>query len=423
MVREKIISVRLIALLLFASLLAVSIFSEEQRYELDELIDIGLSQSVGITTEELQYLNSRSSLISSYLDFLPTATFAVGKHYSDRNSKSAGFSLSKSIALNEPTYFNWRRTSIDWENANLLYGKNRLNVVFDIFHHFITVAEAEKRIEIQQKNLSIQERIKEQIELLYELEQRSLIDLKQSQISWINAQIAVENAENRLIQARESLFHYLNLEDDGYPMGEVRLQITDEIYDYETPVEVVKAENDLAKTSLTLTQSKLDFLPRLSLSYNYDYRYPGPPVTNDLFAFDKYEDSYTISLTASYSLFNLVEHRQVYNRTKRNRQIQEIMLDDLDRNKKKQFDQLLRDYNSEKRLYSLAEQRFDLAEETLDMSQSKFDIGILSLLEFDQATKDYLEAELELISREYQLLLKQEELNLFLSRPLLGKWQ
>ena len=393
----------------------------EPHYELEELIELGLEHSVHTKTEELRLENTRSSLITTYLDFLPSASFNVSRHYSDLDTHSAGFNVSKNLSLNEPRYFNWRRANIDWENAQLSYEEQVKQTVFDIFSRFIRVAEAQKRVEIQTSNLTIQERILEQVELLYNLEQRSLIELKQAEISLINAQIAYSDAQLQYQTARENLFLYLNIEDNGYPLADLDIPLIDEVPEYSKPVEVVKAENELQKSSISLTQSRLNFLPNLSLSYNYSHRH-STELDNDLFDFDKYSDSYTISLSASYPLFNWIEHRQHHHRNKRNLKSQELMLDNLTKNKQQTYEQLIREWEREKRLFDLAERRNELAEETLELSRNKFELGILSLLELEQAMTDHLESTIEVTNRYYQRLLKQEEIRLLLSEPILGRW-
>jgi len=397
-------------------------YAQELQYDLYDLIEEGLRNSIPYQTDELQKMNTYSNLLSSYFDFLPSATISTSRHYFDTDSKSAGFNLSKSISLNEPTYFNWRRARIDWENARLEFDESRKATVFEIFSRYIRVLEAQKRVMIQQNNLELQEKIYEQIELLYEQQQRALIDLKTSEIALINARISLENAEIDYQRTRELLFLYLNMDDEGYDLREPAIELTDEEFEYSEPIELTIADNNLKRSSISLWQTRLDFLPSISLNYNYSHSYPGKAVTDDLFDFDRYRDSYTLSLTASYSLFNLLEHRQVYQRSKRNLLVQEMQYDYLTSSKEQEFTQLVRDWENQQRLYDLSQQRHELAGENLDMAQERFDLGIMSLLELDQATSDYLEAELDLSTRYYQLMIKQEEINLFLSRRILDRW-
>ena len=411
-------------LLILAIILASTTtgFALENKYDLFDLIEAGLDKTIPYQTDLLQNRNVHSSLISSYFDFLPSASVRTSHELAPGDSRSAGFYLSKSISLNEPTYFNWRRASIDWENAKLEIDNLRKATVLEIFTRYMNVLESRKRLEIQRNNLELQENIYAQVELLYQQQQRAIIDLRQSEIALINAQISLENAEILYRQARENLFLYLDMEDLGYDLREPEIEITEEEYEYRKPLELYVAENNLKRSSVSLWQSRLDFLPSLTLSYNYQHSYPGRHVTDDIFDFRQYEDSYTIALTASYSLFNLLEHREAHSRNRRNLRIQEMQYDYLSNSKERQFEQMNRSWENQQRVYDLAERRYELAQENMEMARERYNLGISSLLELDQATSDFLEAELDLTSRYYQLLIKQEEINLFLSRRILDRW-
>jgi len=418
---KKIFMIALPCIFMLA-VLTKPVLSEEIKYELFELIELGIDQSLLLETDRLQHQNVYSALLSSYYDFLPSATVSASRNLINDDIETAGFSLSKSISLNEPTYFNWRRARIDWENAQYELEENRKKTAFEIFRLYMMVLESRRRIEIQKSNLDIQKKIFNQIELLYEQQQRSLLDLKQSEIALINAEISYENAQIQHRQARENLFLYLNIEDNGYPLIEPDLALQEEEFEYQAPLELIKTENNLNRTKLSLRQTKLDFLPSLALSYHYNYRYPGPQNAENIWDFREYKDSYTVSLTASYSLLNPVEQRQVYYRSKRSFRAQELQYNYQTANLEKTFMQLTRAWDNEKRVFSLVEKRYELAGDNLQMAQERFNLGIMSLLELDQAVSDYLEAEIDYSTRYYQLLIKQEEINLFLSRRILDRW-
>lgn len=408
-------------LLLFVSVFvifsSVSKADTQQSYSLNELIRAGLDHSTDKQVEELRLQISRSSLRTTYLDFLPSANINASRNYDGDFKTSSGFNISKSFYLNDPSYFNWRRTRVDWDNAQISYQENRRRTVFEIFSLYIKVVEAEKRVEIQRQNLAIQERIAEQMELLFRLEQRSLIELKQTQIALINAQIAFEDAQVQHKNTRENLFLYLNINDEGHPLEEIDIPIAKELPDYKNAPQIVMAENNLRKNEISLTQSRLNFIPSLSLTGTYSLTGEDKP-----FDFDGYRKFYTVSLSASYPLFNYIQHREQHHRSRRELMIQKLNLESMVANYKKQYAQMIRDLEREQRLYELAARREELAEEALELARSRFNLGVLSLLELDQAVKEYNESTIEMSNRYYQRLLKQEELNLFLSEPILGQW-
>ena len=75
------------------------IFCFAEQYYLDELIELGLERSVEMQKEISSYQNSKSSLRSSYMEILPSASIIANKSKiieKDWN-RTSGFSLTKSI--------------------------------------------------------------------------------------------------------------------------------------------------------------------------------------------------------------------------------------------------------------------------------------------------------------------------------------
>lgn len=72
--------------------------------------------------------------------------------------------------------------------------------------------------------------------------------------------------------------------------------------------------------------------------------------------------------------------------------------------------------------YDLYVKRLKLAEENLQMAQEQFRLGLINLLDLDRSKIEYQNAQLSYISSHYNLMRKQEELNLLLSGKILAKW-
>ncbi len=79
---------------------------------MEELITYGLDNSFSVQKSSLNYESSKSTLNTSKWNLLPNAsvTGSVTKDFdpaaqTDDLTNSAGFSLSKTISLNDDTYF------------------------------------------------------------------------------------------------------------------------------------------------------------------------------------------------------------------------------------------------------------------------------------------------------------------------------
>ncbi len=411
---------------IYAILVSAITIAFAQEYTLDNMIERGLNQVTAVRQQSLSHRNSKSELFSSSLDLvLPNATVSAGKSKTDGHErKNAGLSISKSLSINEPTIFSLHQSIISMESANYSWESIRKNAVYEIFSRYIAVLEAEKNLEILEEQLKLQEKVYDQTNTLYQSNRKTLLDLKQSEISLLNAQISVRDGENQLQKTRENLFDFLNLTDEGYPLSDTTVEVASpEAITYEDPLTVKVLKNNLRIQESNLLHQWLNFLPDVTGSYSYNYNYgPIGDEKEDIFDLDSYHDSYTIGINASYSLYQLLEHGFVYKRAKRNMISNQLDLEDTIDSDKLQLKQLKQDWQTLHDTWDIAQRAKQLAEENLAMAEEKFRLGMLNLIDLDNARIDYFNAQQTLNTKHYDLLQKQEEINLLLSRDILGKW-
>ncbi len=409
-------------ILIILVLLPLLCFTEQ--YELENLIEIGLEKSYDFKNQYLSYQNTTSNLRSSWLGLLPTisASASASKNIIKNEtdwSKSSGISLSKSISWDDQTYFSIRSTGIDKENSDLDQINTKKQIAYNIFSKFITVLEVQKSLQIQKKNLQLQQKITGQIQVQYNSGDKSLLDLKQSEISLLDYEIAVTEYESTLKNARKDLFFYLNIEDQGFELLEPDFVVSDYNPIFSENISIKKQRNNIERSELSLLQNKLDFFPDLSLTYSYDY---GNGATNAFLGFSNYDDSHSLSLSAYYPISNLLERRESYGRAKNSLKMSELDLEESQQKLKNDYENLLNDISTLNKSYSLYKEKKELAAENLEMAQKQFQLGIISLLDFDRAKIDFQNAELSYINKYYELIRKQEELKLLLSDKILGRW-
>ena len=92
-------------------------------------------------------------------DFLPSANYnlsatdgTMGHQY------SSTLAISKSIALNEPTYFNLKKSIIDKKNNELALEDKKKELALTIFSLYVDILQTQKNIEILSENFDLQRR-------------------------------------------------------------------------------------------------------------------------------------------------------------------------------------------------------------------------------------------------------------------------
>ena len=401
-------------------IIPILVFAEE--YTLDELIDIGLKNSFSIKQENVNNLNAQSNLRSSWIGVLPSASISAGnfKNYdTDLDwTKSASFQLSKNISLNEPSYYDVRTSILNKRNADISLKNKRKLIAFTIFSKYLSILEAQKNLDIQKENLILQQKINTQVQIQFETGDKSALELQQSKISLIDYEIAVNEATNSLIKLRKSLFSYLSIDDEGFDLITPKINITIENAEFKTNYALQQMENSLKTSKIILFQQKMNFLPSISMSYSLTHNDP-----DDIYDFGNYNrTSNTLSLRANYNIFSLLETREQYIQLKRNHELLEMDLEITKENNVIDLQILLSDLETIKQSQKLYTDKLKLAEQNLQMAQEHYKYGMISLLDLDRSKIEFQNSTISNMSKEFELLKKQEEINLFLSNKILGKW-
>jgi outer membrane protein len=410
-----------------------------QQYTLDQLIQTGLSNATAIKAKAIQTDNAKSSLHSAYYDILPDAdvhfsnsdAFSTGApDLRDKGitTKSGSFTLSKSLSLNEPTVFNLKQSIYNDKSAKLDFEQTKKQYVYDVFASYLDILSAVKTVSIQEANVALQERIFTDTQIQYEQGRKSAFDLNQADINRINSQIDLQNAQNNVSNLRQALFTKLLVDDQGYPFTEeaLDLPVVDTLVNAPippmeaktSPLTIRMQELQIKADKLSLTQQKINYLPTITAAYNY----ADVSINNRPFNFKSYDDSYTLSLTASYSLWNIFRHGEEYYRYKNAVKLSELNLTDDKAQLNSNYNTLQRNLRYLTSSYHLQLRKRDQAAENLRIAEEKYRLGLISLLDLDQAQVDDLNAKLATNSDYYTLLKTKEQLNLLLSKQIIGKW-
>ena len=409
--------------LLLIALLACVVMLTAQTYTIEQLVGHGVQNATAIKQELLDELSTRSSLRSSFYNFLPQAS--VGYDFSNNNhgneTYSSRLSISKTISLQDDDWYEYHRQYAYLAIAEMSLDDLRKQIAYSVVSLYLDVLEGQRTREILQQQLGMEEKTREQTQILYDADKRSLLDLKQSEINLIDARIAVDQQELSLRNTRQNLFHLLNMEDQGWPLQDPQLDLEAPAMTWQKPLSIRIEEENIDAAGITLRESLMQFWPNVSLSASWNYGASGPEA-GDPFDTDLLEDSYTVSVGVSYDLLNWLTHGESYRRQKWSLRRQKLGLDDNLRQNKLDFEQKLADWQLQRATHDLYLQRLDLAADNYELAQEKYRLGILNFLDAEQARLDYTQAQIAANTSHFNLLRTREELNLLLSRPILGQW-
>ncbi|HOY84529.1 MAG TPA: TolC family protein [Candidatus Syntrophosphaera sp.] len=397
-----------------------------QQYTLDELVGHGLENSYGMLRSELAYESSRSSLSSATWNLLPEAgvNFGISNDFYNSGpaadlSSQAGFSISKTISLNDDAWFNYKYAKLDAAKAELTRQTSASAYAYSVFTAYLDVLSTQRQLSSLQKNLEIQTRVWEQAQVLSQLGKNTSFDVKESEIAVMNARISILQLENSIAAKRAQLFSLVRMDDAGHELAEL---VPDNNYslpelgpEQSNQVKLLKA--DLKRGELGLTQSFLNYFPRVSLAYNFSRS-----VSGDNFDFDTYGTNHTLGLNFSYSLWNQFRQGETNKRGDLAQRLAELeiqqQIDEIDR----QYATLTQELAYLNRLDELYGEKLAQSESQIRVAEERFRLGLIELLELDKTRVEFINSEIAYNNNRYQILARQEAINNLLSQKIQGKW-
>ncbi|MCB5251334.1 MAG: TolC family protein [Candidatus Cloacimonetes bacterium] len=395
-----------------------------QAYTAEQLIDIGLENNFGIKQSEASYQISKERLGIARWDALPELSANLNATHDfeatgDKNSNSLSVRLSKRISLIDQSYYQNKFAKYDLESAEIKLDNDRRDFVFKVLKSYIELLSKQKQLELQNNNLQIQQSIVNQSKILLKQKKNTEFDVRQSEITLLNLQITIKNLENDIKNSRKALFNTLNIVDEGYQIAELDTPEIEAIpgLNLDDVPELVNLKRDIERDEISLTQSKLNFLPDLTLSYQY-----GKTKSGYEFEFNNTRTGHTLALDASYSLWNFFKHGKEHTQTRLSQKIKKLNYESSKQSvetKYAQYQDQLDYLNEMDELYQLKKEH---AEENLNIAEQKYQLGMIQQIELDKARYEFLDATIGVETNKYKLLETYESINYLLAKKLLNKY-
>jgi outer membrane protein TolC len=407
-------------------LLLLPILLTANVYTLDELIEHGLEHSLEIQKEELSVQSSKSALTSALWSFAPEANISAGINkdfHAPASSASltsnAGIDISKTISLNDPSYFNYRKALLDDQSAQMKLQRNTSEYAYKVFKAYISVLSSAKKMEALNENLEIQNRVWEQSKTLFRLGKNTPFEVKQNEIAVMNSEISIVQLENTIQNARSELFSLVQLKDEGYPLQELDIDIMKDIpaFDSSNMLQLKLLEQDIKKHDLNITQNSLNYLPKLNLGYGFSRKVSGAD-----FDFDRYNTVHSAYLSLSYPLLSFFTNRESATSQKIAKQLSQLNIEDTVQQSQSEYENSTKALQYLMRLDTLYAEQLEQASAQIEIAQERYRLGLIELLELDKTRTSYIDATLAYENNRYEILKTQESINYLISNPILGKW-
>lgn len=417
--------IKKIFLLLTGLISGLYLFGEP--ISLDQCIERGLNNGYKIHTAEFIHKNYKSSYKISIYNFLPKANVSAGRSFTNRHSDSLNsdiFSLdlniSKSLSVNEPTYFSYQKAKLDKQKSSLELKNTRKEFIYSILNSYLSVLQLQENIKIYEENLQLQKRIYEQVNIEYNNNKKTIYDLQSSQIDTLSSSIDLMNLKKDYAAEKENLFFLIGIKDMDYTLMVPELNVSEQVAEYMPGYSEKINQIELSKSNYDNIQSLLNLFPNLTVSYSYNLGASEEKLSS--MESESFLDSHTYALNISYPLFSLLNDGESYKMQKRS--FKKLKMD-IDHDKKQReisYNQAVLSYKNEYTGYLIMQKKYDLSNSNMEIAENRFNLGLINSLELDKSRVQYLESKLNLLNKKFNLFKKKEEINTLVSGKILEKW-
>ena len=428
----------------------------QKTWTLEECIQYALDNNIQIKRQELQTELTKNNLQQSNFQVLPNLNGSMSHRWdfgrninpitneiSTNASMSDGFGLSSSVTL-----FNGFQTLNSIKQNRYLqekslqdFKKAQNDISLQIATAFLQILFSEEALNIAQSQLDVTALQLEKTKRLVEVGSKAKGDLLQIQAQEASEKFNVVNAKNNLNIANLTLIQLLEIKTlegfktsrpDSVPMNyNNALTSVDDIYkEAEAKLPQIKsAEFSLKSAEKGLDISRGQMSPRLSLSGSLGSRYSdankmsdpitGKPTSTYSFNTQIKSNSYqSIGFDLSIPIFNNFQTNYSISNSKIRVKDSQYSLEQTKKSLYAEIQKAHSDALGALEKYNAANEAVLSNQEAFKYTQQKYDVGVVSSVDFNVAKNNLTKAKSDLIQAKYQYVFNIKVLDFYRGIPI-----
>ncbi len=444
---------RTILTILCFAILPISVTAQE-TLTLDEAIQTALDNNYQLLQAKNSLDLTEIQITSAYADFLPnlSGSFSgnrnIGRQFipeeltfEDRTAQSLSGNLSTNITLFSgfQNINNLRQSRVNHSQQQMDTQRMRENIIFNTATRYLQVLLNMELLEIAQQNLETSRVQLEQVEAQVEIGSRPVVDLYQQQSTVANNELQVVQAENSVNISKTQLIRMLQIdplieyefvapdfEDEDLLPRDLNLQeLINIALQSRKDVEAQRLEIESSRYNLNIARANR--YPSISANASFGSSYSdqyslADPITGVRESVGFQDQFFDQRITRSVG-FNI--SIPIFNRWNTNVQIEQarvqhrnaqLSLMDIEYEVREEISQAYNDYISLAKELEATERSLIAAERSYETQQQRYEIGATSLIELNQATRDYIEALSNRQQVVYNFIFQEKLLDYYLGR-------
>jgi len=423
------ISILLGGMLLASPLLAQEALPEPPRITLVEALETALARSPALAQADAQRDATAADRLGALGAFLPSLNLTYGYQNSSTGrldptgaaitQESHAFQLTGNYDL----FTGWQRTSdlkaagLRLQAGNADYREQRFATILAVKEAYYAALAAEDLYQVEADRVARQEDQLEFARRQVQLGRATLSDQLRSAVDLNNARVALLGASNAILQTRLALAEAVGLDETVAPAAEDTLAMTALPLTREQAlalavetspgVQAAAASAEAARTEVAAARSS--YWPSLSLGASQAWRSE---------TFPPEDESWSLSLTARYPLFNGLVRESSLLRARAQadaaRSVERAAVLAARTSVGAAYDQI----ELARAGVGLAIETVELAREDLRVTEERYRVGLATILDLQSSQITLRQAEVDLIQRRFDYAIGVARLEALLGRSL-----
>ncbi len=436
-------------LFILALIISISSNAQEKKWTLQECVQYALDNNISIKQSKLDVSVSEETVVSAKGNFLPD----LGASTSGNLSFGSGFDPVSQNRVSTSTYggsigasssisiFNgyrnlntYKQAKLGVESAKLNLEKMQDDISLYVVNAYLGVLFAKENLNVSNVQYEISNKQIEKTKTQFEagaIPKGDLLNIQSTVATDEQNVIANENALNLAIL---DLAQLLQLSPNGFDIVSIDVQSPSVAMFYKNPNEVYQkaltnrpeiklAELNIESSDLSVEIAKSYFLPSLtaSASVGSGYGFNLKKNSNNLPFFDQLDNNfgYGAGFNLNIPIFNKFQTRSNVNTQKINYEISQYGLE----SEKLALEQIIQkafyDAKAASKTYESAEKSVIAQREAFKNAQESYNVGAMTLFDFDDVRHRLVSAESAMISAKYDYVFKTKVLKFYFGEPIL----
>lgn len=392
-----------------ALMMCVSVFSQEQKWTLQQCVSYALENNLTVSQSNLKQRSSELSYKQSKLNRLPSVNASASQSLLEPTSTSVGLSASMNLFNGFNTENTIKKNKLELDKQSLQTEQVKYDIEISVAEAYIQVLYAKENVVLAEKLLETSKRQLKIAEAKYKVGSMSKKDYSDIEAQYANKEYSLVRAKNQYSQQLLTLKQLLELEPGvSFDIAESELSLTTftvpsplKVYEDACKVypEMRSAEQQLAIDSLSVKIAKSSYYPSLSVS-------GGVGASGDFFDNEsEWMGNKSLRMSLSVPIFNRWQTKTNVENTKINSEYNALGIESTRKNLYKSIENACQNAEAYQAEDVALQYSLQSLENSLELAQKQFEVGLIDATTLLVTETNYAQTSVSQIQAKYMAVL------------------